>query len=1405
VTANSQTDACTVPSAGLDTDSCVVNLYNTAKAASVDAALSGSIIETVTKNGVAITDGAGTASFTPGLKPGVVAELMAAQTMSVVFAYFDSDDKYLGESAPFTISSYSRDCAATCPVGTKTVALLPGPCAGTLRTDLTLADLTGAEPACECLNIWRLSDQLAAGRIEALSRLEVSREATENGLYITKPNSTLFAGADSFIGAGDLITFTGSIGLDAGLTGGQLNGLSVNPKSGQAGGYINTAPIQALVINGQAYSPENTMTSSGCYSFIFADNGIELPCDFTVYCTPGSIACDMNLTVTAEVTCSGGSRYDCQLIGSAAVSRPGASLDTLSTYACEDRIVVSGTAQRGEKVTIYDDGAVIGTARGDEEWGEWTALVPLCGTDSTLTTVHRLYAVTASGVVSEQRTVIHNSSGPQLRQFTMSWSSYGGSSRNTINMGDAYTFTGSMYDTTFTARFEHPGKLLTKTEWNSKVVFKVYTTDGEIRFLEAAESGDGVFTATVPTVLRSSVTAAEVMYEPDVGINLTADGSTVRGRIGADDARLIQAAAEDIKTGNSDVPTHSYHVIYDGEGNASVIAENGTAAVTEVTDELKAIAENYRNQGLDIAFAKVDENYDTPIEQWLALSAADASLLNWHALYLSDYASASRLYGLSRNYTGGTDSGGNPLTAAQAFDLEKKFFEDMGDKAEHSILLLGGDGDRYDLYTIRYEDASGGEPCPEYSVTAAFTDVSGIYTATVTAAYSPGFCLTHVDEILSAAYPTQKEEKLSSLSANQAPQIILMDAGDPEPVEQVSVAEEKIVYTSYFTENDAARLADLTFMRDEVEGIFDVSLQRELADLEARARRAEEQGDVPSWLNESNFHYNGTYKPESSAGRTAMQSIETSTTYEGYGLGVIGAVTNNTSFGESLGPANVAVTTANIVSNVNNTHSANEELELMRGDMEQIMGSPCYKKLNSTQREIVDKAYEEFMYWYKTAGNHLTGTSTINAAVGAGGVVLGEDPLAGLTFTGATYLNNAVGGKMVENSFGSAIITYNEGFAKIKGILRARSEQLGDPDCKGKPAGSAGPTPSDGDKKQNKTGNDPSGIVYEGVLENPVEGAAVTLYYAVDSFGAMVKEGGDAPAQLKPADDVRTLIPNQAVQITGEDGRYQWGVPAGLWYVTAEYGGMSGNSNADAAATVAASGLTVDGQAVTKLLPVLPVQLDVNIPLVDESAPVVEDVRYTADGIYVTFSKYMADSGAGASVLDSANYSLTLAATGEELSVASAESAEQGHAPSNIDPYETTYTRTVLLRTAEELAPGAEAALTVRRRVESYAGTPMEDDYTCVICDTGLTARLNGTGDSLTYQYAFPADGSTAYVIAAGYDARGKLLGATVRQVSCSGFSSGTIAVPEGADVYRLFVLDSAHRPMTDAWTSAGT
>ena len=100
---------------------------------------------------------------------------------------------------------------------------------------------------------------------------------------------------------------------------------------------------------------------------------------------------------------------------------------------------------------------------------------------------------------------------------------------------------------------------------------------------------------------------------------------------------------------------------------------------------------------------------------------------------------------------------------------------------------------------------------------------------------------------------------------------------------------------------------------------------------------------------------------------------------------------------------------------------------------------------------------------------------------------------------------------------------------------------------------------------------------------------------------------------------VDSTIPAETVLTTGADGRYQWMVTEGLWYVTAHKEGyLAGNSGNDVAAVVSAGG--------RRWLPVSPEQLNVNIPLVSDETPTVTDIQCRSDGVYLTFTKYMDDT-----------------------------------------------------------------------------------------------------------------------------------------------------------------------------------
>ena len=243
--------------------------------------------------------------------------------------------------------------------------------------------------------------------------------------------------------------------------------------------------------------------------------------------------------------------------------------------------------------------------------------------------------------------------------------------------------------------------------------------------------------------------------------------------------------------------------------------------------------------------------------------------------------------------------------------------------------------------------------------------------------------------------------------------------------------------------------------------------------------------------------------------------------------------------------------------------------------------------------------------------------------------------------------------------------------------------------------------------------HDPSGVIYEGVIENPVADATVTLWRYDESESTQSLVRHDDSAYLGQANPLAS----------DGSGHYSWDVPEGLWYVTAEKDGYAaGSSRNDVAAT---ENRSVNDEPM-RFLPVLPPQLDVNIPLVDASAPKVADVRYTTGGIYVTFSKYMTDTDGGAdSVLNPASYSLCSVSPEAAIAIERVTPVERGHAPANVDSAETTYTRTVLLETREPVPAGTALTLTVSGAVTSYAGTAMGENHT----ENGTAAAQEQTAE----------------------------------------------------------------------------
>ncbi|MBQ2306555.1 MAG: hypothetical protein II184_03480, partial [Clostridia bacterium] len=417
---------------------------------------------------------------------------------------------------------------------------------------------------------------------------------------------------------------------------------------------------------------------------------------------------------------------------------------------------------------------------------------------------------------------------------------------------------------------------------------------------------------------------------------------------------------------------------------------------------------------------------------------------------------------------------------------------------------------------------------------------------------------------------------------------------------------------------------------------------------------------------------------------------------------VSGFIGNSTSFvskgmqnfGTGMGVVNLGTSIYHLKKTWDNAGYRIGQEVRMRFDLQHLIDSTCYKRLTQSKRQLVDEAMNKYKKAEKNFDNWDGWSTGLSLGLDVAGMICGafastgdmDFAAAGLGVTGLSYAHGATLGKGANKAYQKMINQYEDSYRTIKNIFQSHAKQTGLDDCKKLKK-------DESNKKTYQINHDPSGIVYEGVIENPVKGATVTLWYGVDANGQLVLEK-DAKNVKKvvPAAQVKKS-PMETVQTTGADGKYAWFVPQGLWYVTAGYAGLEGSSNADKAAVVKVTGVKADGKAVTNLLPVLPEQLDVNIPLVDKPAPVVESVRYTDEGIYVTFNKYMVDTAKAAdSVLNAANYALKT--KDGAAAIGSVKAVEQGHTPSNIDGDKTkTYTRTVLIVPKTALKAGTEVLL----------------------------------------------------------------------------------------------------------------
>ncbi len=203
---------------------------------------------------------------------------------------------------------------------------------------------------------------------------------------------------------------------------------------------------------------------------------------------------------------------------------------------------------------------------------------------------------------------------------------------------------------------------------------------------------------------------------------------------------------------------------------------------------------------------------------------------------------------------------------------------------------------------------------------------------------------------------------------------------------------------------------------------------------------------------------------------------------------------------------------------------------------------------------------------------------------------------------------------------------------------------------------------------------DPSGYVYEAVGSNRVADALTSVYYK-EIYEDMYGDSHERSVlwDAGPFEQVNPML-------TDQNGEYGWDVPPGLWQVRVVKDGY----------------LTTESE----WLPVPPPQLDVNLPMVQPTAPQVQRVVATGQGVELRFDKYMKPEQLNAD-------NIFFTRNGEKLEGSiSLKDAEP-------TPDSTkTFVRSLLFQPKQSLKLGEKVRLTVRAGVESYANVGMLTDFT---------------------------------------------------------------------------------------------
>ena len=205
-------------------------------------------------------------------------------------------------------------------------------------------------------------------------------------------------------------------------------------------------------------------------------------------------------------------------------------------------------------------------------------------------------------------------------------------------------------------------------------------------------------------------------------------------------------------------------------------------------------------------------------------------------------------------------------------------------------------------------------------------------------------------------------------------------------------------------------------------------------------------------------------------------------------------------------------------------------------------------------------------------------------------------------------------------------------------------------------------------------GIDPSGIVYEAVPGNTVEGATVTIYYRDPETGDTVKWNAEDYEQLNPL-------------LTDKDGKYLWDVPEGEWKVVCEKEGYETSES--------------------EWLSVPPVRTDVNFALVNKEAPVLVSAENGGDGLIVKLSRFVDISTVTADTL-------TVEGTNGEYTITPQLLDEN-------DQYADTF-----VISGKSISDAK--SVSVSDKIKSYAGIAAEKSTAALTSSTNTLGDLNNDG-----------------------------------------------------------------------------